>query len=53
MQETSSANSSIIASKLILKLNELFKEKPDAIVLFGDRFEICLLQMFVFYTKFQ
>ena len=41
MQETSSANSSIIASKLILKLNELFKkEKPDAIVLFGDRFEI-------------
>jgi GDP/UDP-N,N'-diacetylbacillosamine 2-epimerase (hydrolysing) len=39
--KTSSANSAIIAFNLIKKFNNYFKkDKPDAIILFGDRFEI-------------
>lgn len=52
MRETSSINSSIIASNLILKFNDLFKkEKPDAIVLFGDRFEILSIANVCFLHK--
>ena len=41
MGKTSSSNSSIIAFNLIKKFNNYFlKNKPDAIILFGDRFEI-------------
>ncbi|MDB9983199.1 UDP-N-acetylglucosamine 2-epimerase [Candidatus Pelagibacter sp.] len=41
MGKTSSSRSSIIAFNLIKKFNNFFiKDKPDAIILFGDRFEI-------------
>ena len=52
MRETSSINSAIIASNLIIKFNDLFKkEKPDAIVLFGDRFEILSIANVCFLHK--
>lgn len=52
MRETSSVNSSIIASNLIIRFNDLFKkEKPDAIILFGDRFEILSIANVCFLHK--
>ena len=41
MKNSSSFESSIIVSKLIKKFNYLFtKDKPDIVILFGDRFEV-------------
>lgn len=41
MKDSSSFESSIIAFKLIKKFNYLFtKDKPDVVILFGDRFEV-------------
>ena len=52
MRETSSVNSSIIASNLIIRFDDLFKkEKPDAIILFGDRFEILSIANVCFLHK--
>ena len=52
MGKTSSFNSSIIASDLIIKFNNYFKKnKPDAIILFGDRFEILSIANVCFLHK--
>ncbi len=52
MGKTSSKNSSLIASNLISKFsNLLLKFKPDAVVIFGDRFEILALAYASFLHK--
>ena len=49
---TSSSNSSKIAFNLIKKFSALFKlEKPDTIIVFGDRFEILAISYVSFLHK--